>query len=276
MNLSSKQIADYIYDKMQENAFVKVDNAIISALDIFDMENKLSLMQKSVYADEHLDQIKKHIKERIVSDINEGLIPRMDFGENPNILINKRAGLKTLFPQYEKWLSELSPSDFEKTCKVLLECEGCSNVVVTPPSGDGGIDFYGTRKIEETTTEYPTVFSNAEVLVIGQAKLYSSNVPVDHIRSLIGSFKLSKISEYKKAPAVLPHPISSDSFKPLAPIFYVFVTTGKISNNVKQLSNWLGIKIIDKNKIIDILYSNSKGIRKNGEILEFDAANILA
>jgi restriction system protein len=44
-------------------------------------------------------------------------------------------------------LKELSPTDFELFSKKLLEVYGFKDMVVTPPSKDGGIDGYGKLKV---------------------------------------------------------------------------------------------------------------------------------
>ncbi len=210
--------------------------------------------------EKHEEGVKAEIRKYIEDCRSSGDFPELEFGFSSSILINKKYVIREAGQEFLNWLSNLDPFKFEALCKKILELEGCDNVQVTPPSGDGGIDFFGTKKIMVPGNDNPIVFRNVELLVIGQAKRYSYPIDIAELRSFIGSFDLIKIAGLKTAPDCLPNVIGEGvSFRPLSPILLLFITSSEPNATAKQVARWLGIRIISGKELIDILYENKIG-----------------
>jgi restriction system protein len=74
-------------------------------------------------------------------------------------------------------LQNLSPEGFERICARLLNEYGFENIEITQRSHDGGIDGFGTLKIN------PFI----EMGVFFQCKRFRGTVPVDKVQALIGA-----------------------------------------------------------------------------------------
>ena len=258
MNITHKKIFTYIKNSF-DTPIGKLDDLISDVLEhLIDPPPGPVLMAELI--EKYEQGVKAEIKKYVEDCKSSGDSPDFDFGLSSSILINKKYIIREAGQEFLKWLSDLDPFKFEALCKKILELEGCDNVQVTPPSGDGGIDFYGTKKIMVPNNDNPIVFRNVELMVIGQAKRYSNPIDIGEIRSFIGSFDLIKIASLKTAPKCLPNVIGDEvSFKPLSPTFLVFITSSEANPTAKQIARWLGIRVISGKELIDILYENRVG-----------------
>lgn len=126
-------------------------------------------------------------------------------------------------------LLELSPTGFEKFCRTLLTKLGFENVEVTPASGDGGIDGFGTYRINELLS----------IQVVFQCKRYKDSVGAPDIQNFKGSM-LGK---------------SKDG---------IFITTGRFTTPARKEAvsvQDMRIALVDRDKLVELLKNHELGVK---------------
>lgn len=270
MAISAKAVFGYISNNFSQPQEM-LELLIEEALDVL-AETPLSSIQKSEIVDELTDKVRDEVKVYIQKCRAAGDVPAFEFGTHRSCLINKKAEIFDAKKDFYEWLYALHPKKFEGLCQKILQLEGCDNVKTTPYSGDGGVDFYGTKQVVLEAADNPTVFRNVEVTVIGQAKRYSNRnkIDIDQLRCFVGSYNLIRLAQLKDSPGQLHNPIDTVSFKPLSPALLTFITSCEADEATRQTARWLGIKLIGGEELVDILYSKNFGFRrfKSGVVFE--------
>ena len=131
--------------------------------------------------------------------------------------------------EYFAAISEVSPRLFEALCTGILSELGVPDPVLTPYSGDEGIDFYGRMTLDKLLAPdalYPGVESQFSVWMIGQAKHHQKGaISTFHIRELVGAVELAKRGAFsiREQGYIQPPVRSCDA------VFYLFFTTGQMT-----------------------------------------------
>lgn len=270
MAISAKTVFTHISNNFSQPQAM-LDALIEEALDVLS-DSPLGPIQKCEMVDELVDKVRDEVKAYIRKCQLSGDVPAFEFGTHRSCLINKKAEIFAAKKDFYEWLYALHPKKFEGLCQKILQLEGCDNVKTTPYSGDGGVDFYGTKQVMLENDDNPTVFKNVEVSVIGQAKRYSigNKIDIDQLRCFVGAFNMIKLAQLKDSPGQLHNPIDTVSFKPLSPALLTFITSSEADEPTRQTARWLGIKLIGGEELVDILYSKNVGFRrfKSGVIFE--------
>ena len=138
----------------------------------------------------------------------------------------------SLIKSNKKNLHEDANSFADRIGYQLLEYFKCKSedIHITSDTLDGGIDFWGSYKIEHDGLEL-----NEAVLVIGQVKKYSHIVGVKEIREFIGAVNIAKESGY-----------FGEGFNTNSSHILLFVTTGELSKSANEAAKSYKIKIISK------------------------------
>lgn len=263
--LSARKIFEYIKNS-SEHPIANVDELIEEALDAL-LERKLGELERAEHIEDVRDGVLKEIRNYIERCRKEGITPEFEFGHDPRH-IKKLTDIHEARKKFLSWVFTLPPIQFEHLCRKVLLIEGCRDVTVTPPSGDGGVDFYGKKVVQLKDTN--SVFRDVEVLVIGQAKRYENPIGVEELRSFVGAYNMIQIAEYKGAPSCLNNPITAESFRPLSPALLVFISSGEANNNTKELASWLGVRFIGGKELADIFFTHNVGFRRLMNGVEFD------
>ena len=153
---------------------------------------------------------------------------------------------------YAEAIFALSPRQFELLCGFILARLGVRDPVVTRYSADEGIDFYGRLEISDIMGPLDT-FGNVErqlaVWIVGQAKRYLAPTSTFHIRELVGTVELAKAQTY----ASQPFDYVSPPVRVCDPIFYMFLTAGRIGLNAWRLIEKSGVIGMDGQMIAAFL-----------------------
>jgi hypothetical protein len=270
----AKKIADYIRNTFS-GPKANLDDLIMNALSVL-MDPSPSEIERVELAEQLGGGVREALIKYMEGCNEQGISSEIEFGVSSTILINKQYEISHAKNDFLNWLAEISPYKFEALCKKILEIEGCRNVQVTPPSGDGGIDFYGTKEIVVYNSYEPTIFKKIEILVVGQAKKYISPVGIEEIRHFMGSIRLIKLASLRNAPDILPCITDDISYRPLSPILLLFITSGDANQNVKDIAGWAGIRLITGNELIDILYRNKLGFRIFESGIKFEPSDFVS
>lgn len=126
-------------------------------------------------------------------------------------------------------LLQLPPSGFERLSQRLLREAGCTQVVVTGSSGDGGIDGYGTLQINPLVS----------FKVLFQCKRYAKSVSPSHIRDFRGAMA----GRADKG---------------------IVITTGTFTSEARREASRDGvppIELIDGEKLVDMLEHLELGLK---------------
>jgi hypothetical protein len=270
MTISASKVFNYINNNFSQPQAM-LEDLIGDALDIY-FDIPLGSIQKAEMVNELIDKVRCEIQNHITKCQSMGIVSDFDFGTHPSCLINKKVELFSAKKDFFNWLYNLHPKKFEELCRIILKLEGCNNVKVTPYSGDGGVDFYGTKILAIEYENTPSVFKNVEVSVIGQAKRYAvgNKIDIEQLRCFIGAYNIIRIAELKGSPTQLHNPIDTESFKPLSPSLLIFITSSEADGTTRETAKWLGIKLISGQELVEILYSNNIGFRryKSGVVFE--------
>lgn len=167
--------------------------------------------------------------------------------------------------RYASKISELNPIEFEALCCGLLAIMGVEQPSTTKRSGDEGVDFFGRIAIPATTLGpviSPNLASKIYFWVVGQAKHYKKTVAgTPELRDLFGSIELAK--------AGVTNPIGDAAedvrVRIADPIVYMFVTSGRISSQARQLLASSGVYGVDGEMVSTFLADNAIGVDDHGD-----------
>ncbi|SUV06403.1 Restriction endonuclease [Priestia megaterium] len=120
----------------------------------------------------------------------------------------------------------------EKVGTALLRKLGCKeeDCYITPISNDKGIDYWGVQRL-------PHIISSPahSILIVGQVKKYSGNVPVEDLRAFLGSVQIALSTNY-----------FGEAYNLNTPIILQFVTTGELSEEGRKAAATCKIHVITK------------------------------
>jgi len=170
---------------------------------------------------------------------------------------------RTFFKEYTTALKLLHPRDFEALCAGILSVMGVKQPKLTRYSADEGIDFYGKLHLENLlfpNAVFPSIQRQLSIWIIGQAKHYiASQGSTPEIRDLVGAIELAKGRAFGS---------SDDKFSDLRirvcdPVFYLFITTGRITGNSWKLLTESGVIGMDGEMVASFLCDHSIGVTSN-------------
>jgi hypothetical protein len=272
MNITSKKIFEVIKNTFSTPS-ATLDELIGNALS-FLMEPPPSEIQEAELIEQFRDGVKREINKFIKDCKLRHVPPDYEFGITDNFVINKKSSIHDANHEFFKWLSEISPTKFEFICKKILEIEGCDNVYVTQPSADGGVDFWGTKKLMVVDDNNAIIFRQVELLIFGQAKRYSYPIGIVELRHFLGTFNLIKLEGLQNAPDCLPKVLKEISINPLSPILLIFITSGEFNENAKEIARWLGIRLIAYKELFYLFFKNRLGFSFYGNTVKFDPSTL--
>ena len=146
------------------------------------------------------------------------------------------------------YIKDLNPENFEKITAILFSKFFNNLLVEENRQGcDDGIDFYGKYNSYGKENEF-TNFFHKNTWYIGQVKKYSYNntISTKYIRELLGTIELAKHNIWS-----LKNSYSNMDIKKNEAIIPIFVTSSRYSSIVIDISNRLGIKLLDD---IDVMF----------------------
>lgn len=276
MAVSSKTVFAYLKTSFDQPQAM-LENLIEDALDVL-AETPLGPIQKSEMVSDLVGKVRDEVQRYISKCQALGIVPDFEFGTHRSCLINKKVDLFGARKDFYEWLYALHPQKFESLCQKILILEGCNNVKTTPYSGDGGVDFYGTKQVALADEDNPAVFKSVEVSVIGQAKRYAigNKINIEQLRCFVGSYNLMNLAQMKDSPPQLHNPIKTESFKPLSPTLLTFITSSEADEPTRQTAQWLGIKLIGGQELVEIFYSKSIGFRRHKSGVVFEPSDFIS
>lgn len=173
-------------------------------------------------------------KEEVVEYKNTWTTANID---TPLLTKEENISLDDIPEENKPWVEELlsvlmqmNPYSFENLAQLLLRKMGVDDVVVTKKSNDGGIDGYGTFKLNGVIS-FRLAF---------QCKRYKGTVSASEIRNFRGS-------------------VTSDVEK------YLFITTGTFTQEAKKEAALLGkprIDLLDGDNLVEKLIDLEIGVKE--------------
>lgn len=146
---------------------------------------------------------------------------------------------KSVMSKMLKRLHSISPTDFENLIRTLLEAMDFVDTVVTPASGDGGIDVRGTWRVAD----------GIEIRMAIQAKRWKSNVQAPVVQAVRGSLTGSERG--------------------------MIITTSDFSKGAREEADdprkASTISLVNGEQLVKLLVKNGVGVKSDAiEILELD------
>lgn len=158
---------------------------------------------------------------------------------------------RALQDDYRAAVLQATPDEFESLSRGILLLLGCTDPVLTPQSGDQGIDVFGEYSMTgRLNIAYPLGGPDQmmSLWIIGQAKRYSGPVGPSEIREFIGSYELTRLGVHTNATA-----LARFEAKPLQPVHKLFITTGILSSGARSLARQSGVLVFDIERISAML-----------------------
>lgn len=180
----------------------------------------------------------------------------------------RRAGQ---YNSYVAALGDLTPRQFEGLCVGVLSELGVEKAVLTQYSADEGIDFFGKLRLEKLMVPPHAVAGierQLEVWLIGQAKHYKSGVvSTFEVRDLVGAVELAKGKAFGSGDLKYPEL----SIRACDPVFYVLMTTGRLSAATWRLLDRSGVTGMDGSMVAGFLAEHGTGMKDS----KFDRASLM-
>lgn len=165
------------------------------------------------------------------------------------------------FSDYAAALAKLTPREFECLCVGILRVLGVDDAVLTPRSGDEGIDFYGRLRLEKhifADQRLPGLQRQLVVWLVGQAKHYrTGKVSTPEIRDLVGAVQLARGRAFASGDE---QKYSDLVVRVCDPVFYLFFTTGRLSADSWMLLERSGVIGMDGEMVSAFLADHSVGV----------------
>ena len=141
--------------------------------------------------------------------------------------------------EYLGALRSLSPVNFEGLSAGILQLMGVEAPTTTRRSGDQGIDFYGELQFPSLPpASEPGIEAQLKIWMVGQAKHYrDARVSTFEIRELVGSVNLARGRAFGSS----VDPLLDLTIRVCDPVFYLFFTTGEISQHSWRLIRRSGV-----------------------------------
>lgn len=172
------------------------------------------------------------------------------------------AGFKTArakLPKYRAYLEQVNDRLFEAICVGILDILGCTDPVITRKSGDQGIDFFGQLRLQGRlgiTFALPGPDRRFNAWLVGQAKRYRGSASTPDLRELVGSVDLARA----KAFADDGRALQRLSIRLCDPVFYLFLTTGRLTTASLKLVEAAGMIALDGDSIAALLTDAGIGV----------------
>lgn len=167
---------------------------------------------------------------------------------------------RTHFASYLNSLRELTPRQFEALCAGVLNRLGVTEPVLTPYSGDEGLDFYGHLSLERRLLPevvFPGLQTQLGIWMVGQAKHYSTgNVSTPDVRDLVGAVTLAKAHAFGS----LREKYRDLAIRVCDPVFYLFFTTSNLSSDAWTLLRSSGVVGMDGHMLSAYLADQGIGL----------------
>lgn len=162
--------------------------------------------------------------------------------DSPELIESKRAGALT--DDYLLLAQDLTGRDFEAVCRGILVLMGCEDAVLTPRSGDQGIDFYGRiAMVGRLGRAYArgAIDRAMNTWLVGQAKQVGDPVGPGEVRELVGSIEGAR----RNISTDDGRALSQLDLKPYGSAFGLFVTTGEFTSGALRLIDQHGLLAMD-------------------------------
>lgn len=158
---------------------------------------------------------------------------------------------RALQDDYRAAVRRTTPDEFEALSRGLLFLLGCPTPVLTPQSGDQGIDVFGELPMTGRLGFTYTLGGPDQLLstwIIGQAKRYSGAVGPAEIREFIGSFELLRAKVHTNTTALALY-----DAKPFQAVHKIFITTGILASGARSIARQAGVIVFDIDRISAML-----------------------
>lgn len=168
-------------------------------------------------------------------------------------------------PIYRAYLENVDDRLFEAVCVGILDILGCTDPVITKKSGDQGIDFFGQLKLQGRlgiTFALPGPDRRFNAWLVGQAKRYRGSASTPDLRELVGSVDLARA----KAFADDGRALERLSIRLCDPVFYLFLTTGRLTTASLKLVEAAGMIALDGESIAALLADARIGVAECGDV----------
>lgn len=231
------EILTFLADKLDQTEKIITSESLAKQYVV----EQLGISEDSADFSLNLEQIEKRIKENI-KRTNERFekdgvkAPFVIKGSNGNLIAKGETfnNLKETFILLEEKAHDFA----ERIGGELLRKIGCreEKIFITPKTADEGIDYWGEIL-------FPVIVSNPphRVLVIGQVKQYSGNVPVAALREFVGAVKTAFVTKF-----------FGENYTEQTPTILQFVTTGELTEAGKKVAKSNNIHIITKRHLIEM------------------------
>ncbi|WP_162625339.1 restriction endonuclease [Mycolicibacterium llatzerense] len=226
------------------------------------------------WAERNTERVSDRLREHLSRCAGEGQPCRFEFTspdtfEYVNGSVHVRPGdsqelanaklARSRLAEYRSFLRDLDNRQFEAVCVGFLEILGCSDPTLTRRSGDQGVDFYGKLELTgrlATRFHLPGPDRRFAAWLVGQAKHYAGTVSTFNLRELVGSVVLAQSGTFADDGRAL----SGLTIRLCDPIFYLFLTTGTLTQDSRRLADASGIIALDGEAIAATLADTNIGI----------------
>lgn len=173
-----------------------------------------------------------------------------DARDSGDLATEKRGRIQV--DMYRDAITQRSSADFEAICRGVLALIGCPAPELTPHSNDQGFDLFGEYSMEGRLQRRYLLGGPDKAMttwIAGQAKKYTDEVGVDHVRNFIGARELMRLGIFTDGGKAL----SKFNPKPYQPVYLFFMTTGRLTRGALELIVQAGVVLIDLEGIAVLL-----------------------
>ena len=188
-------------------------------------------------------------------------------GDPPQIQEQKRRRCRV--DQYQCFIRQLTPGDFELLCRRVLELFGVRAPCLTRGTADEGIDFFGRLEGESIFFPHdlqPTIQKQLSIWLVGQAKQYANvQTGTPAIRDLVGAVTLAKSGGISTEQSPFP----GLKIRVSDPVFVMLVTGGTLSKRAWVLAERSGVIGIDGELMAAFLVDRGSDLGDDPKFTEF-------
>jgi len=245
--LSTKKIFNFIKERLEFEK-IETEEAIARSIQML-LGGAIDGLELIEEVDKYRDGVVALLEEEIVCCQREGKGHPVELNTSGTLLINRGKKIQDEYKKFCKYIEEINDWEFEIYCARLLRAIFC-DVKETKRSGDGGIDFHGKLKFDNSWLEIFNIIPG--VFVFGQVKKYSvaSSVPVGDLRDFIGAYSLFRNNHWLEQGN--PYRDFNVKFQPYAPVSLIFIATCKQNMHTSAVFSAYGVRLIDIEALFQI------------------------
>jgi restriction endonuclease Mrr len=180
-------------------------------------------------------------------------------------------GRLRMLPQLLSYMHELSPTQFEQLCGLVMIAVGAHHVTVTKSQKDDGVDVIAELPVDagldirptQTLSPFYRILGSLSFLIYCQAKQYAEDNPVgaEEVQRLEGSWQSVRNAYFEGTLAPdRAKAFAAADYRLADPVLLIMMTTSSYTRGAFEKGKLLGMVLLDGEQLAQLLLEHGFGV----------------